>query len=148
MDSRIETYKHIRYVQKYLSRVIMDLMERSRLHDRSKLVSPEVEIFDEFTPKLESSSYNSDEYKGFLAEMKPALDHHYAANDHHPEYFEGGIREMNLIQLIEMLADWKAATLRHKDGDIYKSIEQNQGRFGYSDELKNILIKTAEHLDF
>jgi hypothetical protein len=41
-----------------------------------------------------------------------------------------------------MLCDWKAATLRHDDGDIRRSIEINQERFGYSDELKQILINT------
>ena len=31
-------------------------------------------------------TYGSDEYKACLTEMKPALDHHYAANRHHPEH--------------------------------------------------------------
>ena len=39
-------------------------------------------------------------------------------------------------------------TLRHDDGDILKSIELNQERFGYSDEIKHILINTAHQLDF
>jgi hypothetical protein len=46
-----------------------------------------------------------------------------------------------------MFCDWKAATLRHKDGDIIKSIEQNQKRFGYSDELKAIFLNTAGLLE-
>jgi len=52
------------------------------------------------------------------------------------------IEYMNLIDIIEMLCDWKAATKRHNDGDIKKSIEINQKRFGYSDELKSILLNT------
>lgn len=142
MDSRPETRKHIELVRHYIAQVCFDLVDRSNNHDQSKLTSPEVEIFDEFTPKLAASTYGSDEYKGFLAGMKVGLDHHYAANDHHPEHFPGGIGEMNLVQLTEMLCDWKAATLRHKDGDIRRSIEQNQQRFGYSDELKRILLNT------
>ena len=50
---------------------------------------------------------------------------------------------MNLIDMLEMICDWKAASERHADGDILKSIEINQKRFGYSDDLKNILINTA-----
>jgi len=50
---------------------------------------------------------------------------------------------MNLIDLCEMISDWKGATLRHNDGDILKSIELNQKRFSYSDELKQILINTV-----
>lgn len=53
---------------------------------------------------------------------------------------------MNLIDIIEMLCDWEAATKRHKDGCIYKSIEHNQQRFGYSDEIKQILINTIHFL--
>lgn len=170
MDSRIETYKHIRTVQCYLRDVIKELLQRQIEHDESKLHSPEVEIFDEFTPKLADSTYGSDEYKSYLAGMKPALDHHYLMNSHHPEHYSftvcdqcgqtdaepctcGGPRtekcdvgRMNLIDLIEMLCDWKAATLRHKNGDLSRSIDINQKRFGYSDEMKSILHNTARLL--
>ena len=81
-----------------------------------------------------------------LAAMKPALDHHYAANSHHPEHYEKGILGMSLLDLIEMLCDWKAATHRHKDGDIRRSIEINQQRFGYSDSLKQIFLNTVSVL--
>ena len=53
---------------------------------------------------------------------------------------------MNLIDLLEMICDWKASSERHADGDIFKSIEINQKRFGYSDDLKNILMNTATFL--
>ena len=54
---------------------------------------------------------------------------------------------MNLIDVLEMIVDWKSSSLRHNDGDIFKSIETNQKRFGYSDELKSILINTAKWLE-
>lgn len=53
---------------------------------------------------------------------------------------------MTLIDLLEMLCDWKASSERHTDGDIYRSIEINQSRFGYSDELKTILKNTIDYL--
>jgi hypothetical protein len=67
---------------------------------------------------------------------------------HHPEHYSNGIQGMSLLDVIEMLCDWKAATMRHADGDLSKSIEINQKRFGYSDELKSILINTAIELKF
>jgi hypothetical protein len=146
MDSRIETYRHIRMVQCYLRDVIKELLQRQIEHDESKLHSPEVEIFDEFTPKLADSTYGSEEYKQYLAAMKPALDNHYLMNSHHPEHYHNGISGMSLIDLIEMLCDWKAATLRHKDGDLARSIEMNQQRFGYTDEMKSVLTNTARLL--
>ena len=48
--------------------------------------------------------------------FKPAIDHHYANNRHHPEHWPNGINDMTLMDLIEMLADWKAATARNKNG--------------------------------
>lgn len=147
-DSRTDTYQHIQTVQYYLTEVIRDLLDRAMLHDQSKLKSPEVELFDEYTDKLAKTTYGSDEYKGFLAKMKPALDHHYATNRHHPEHYVNGVKDMTLIDLIEMLVDWKAASLRHNDGNILKSVAHNQGRFGYSDELKQILLNTVNYLGY
>jgi len=74
--------------------------------------------------------------------MNVALGHHYAKNRHHPEHFARGTKDMNLIDLIEMFCDWKAATMRHNDGNLEKSIEKNQTRFGMSEELTEIFKNT------
>jgi hypothetical protein len=76
--------------------------------------------------------------------MKPALDHHYAKNRHHPEHFKNGINEMNILDIIEMLADWKAATIRHNDGNLRKSIEHNAKRFGIDTQLTRILMNSMD----
>lgn len=106
-----------------------------------------VEAFDEFTARLRGLTYGSDEYRACLAAMKPALDHHYSQNSHHPEFRATGIRGMTLLDLAEMLCDWKAATMRHADGDIRRSIEINQARFGYSDELKQIFLNSLDEIE-
>lgn len=146
-DSRPDTLEHIGKVQDQLAAAIYSLQNRARVHDRSKLKEPEVSVFDRVTPQLQGSTYGSDEYKQFLADMKPALDHHYAKNSHHPEHFGNGIHGMNLLDLLEMLCDWIAATKRHDDGDIRRSIEINQERFGYGDEIKGLLLNTLEELE-
>ena len=146
IDSKIETEKHIENVRILLYDVIVELVKRSNNHDHSKLFDPEKSIFDEYSPKLKETTYGSYEYNNYLKEMKVALDHHYSVNPHHPEYFENGIKDMNLIDLIEMLVDWYAASKRHDDGDIYKSIEFNQQRFNYGDELKQIFINTIKDI--
>ena len=146
-DSRFKTMRHIETVRNYLNFCIQDLQMRAVAHDQTKLQDPELPIFDEMTPKLRSCTYGSDEYKGFLKQMQVALDHHYAEYPHHPEHFKNGIKDMTLLDVLEMLVDWKSSTLRHDDGDIMKSIEINQKRFGYSDELKQIFINTAQYLN-
>ena len=145
-DSRPDTHEHIAQVRGLVLGVAADLTERAHRHDRSKLEPPEVEVFDRVTPRLAESTYGSEEYKGFLADMGEGLAHHYAVNDHHPEHFrgEGSIDAMNLIQLTEMLCDWIAATRRHEDGDIHRSIDQSAERFGYGDELRRLLHNTVD----
>lgn len=142
-----DTKDHINQVREFLLIMLNELSERAINHDKSKLESPEIEIFTEYTPKLKDSTYGSEEYKGFLKEMNVALNHHYANNSHHPEYYTEGIRGMDLLDIVEMFCDWKAATMRHADGDIYKSIEYNQKRFGYSDDLASIFRNTARLFD-
>lgn len=146
-DSRPDTKAHISVVRSFMLRVLDNLESRAARHDKSKLESPEVEVFDEFTPKLKSSTYGSPEYAAFLEGMGVGLKHHYAHNDHHPEHFTNGIHDMNLMQLTEMLCDWLAAVQRHDDGDIRKSIEINAERFGYGDEIQRLLTNTVGALE-
>jgi len=171
-----DTKEHISQVREFMMIVANQIIQRALVHDKSKLESPEVEIFTEYTPKLKSSTYGSDEYKGFLKGMGKALKHHYENNSHHPEHYkkyvcngcfkefkqmpnhcnvcmysqfqeEPDITQMNLLDIIEMFCDWKAATMRHNDGDIRKSIELNQKRFRYSDDLKKIFENTITILE-
>jgi hypothetical protein len=53
---------------------------------------------------------------------------------------------MDLIDIIEMLADWKAATERNADGSLAKSIVGNAKRFGYTPEFGRLLARTAVNL--
>lgn len=146
-DSKSDTLEHIRRVNDLLIVVCTNLAQRARVHDNSKLVEPEKSTFDACTIKLKSIPYGSDEYKAALAELKPALDHHYAANSHHPEHYANGVCGMSLFDLVEMLMDWKAATERMKDGgDIWRSLEINQGRFKIDAQLQQILENTVREM--
>ena len=137
-----DTWTHIHNVQRRLLRVVEILIRRAHMHDQSKLMPPEVSIFTEFTPKLAASTYGSPEYEQFRKEMGPALAHHYAKNSHHPEHYKDGINDMDLLDLVEMLCDWKAATERHNDGNINKSLEINAKRFGIETQLAKVLDNT------
>jgi hypothetical protein len=141
-----ETMLHIQRVRNLLNLVVTNLIKRGELHDQSKLNHPEVEYFTQFTSKLSSTTYGSEEYKRIKDELAPALEHHYANNRHHPEHHKDGINDMTLMDLIEMFVDWKAASERHNDGNIKKSIEVNANRFGLSSQLTRIFENTAREL--
>lgn len=161
-ETNKKTLEHINEVRAAIVVMMEELEQRATVHDQSKLERPEVEIFTKYTPKLAGCTYGSDEYKRYLEEMKPALDHHYFNNRHHPEYWcfeangdyypehlENGnaVGSMNLIDVLEMVCDWYAAGKRHNDGDIMKSIEINEKRFGLSPQLVSILKNTARLLE-
>lgn len=191
-DSTNDTNIHRLRVKSLIWDAIVELDDRANKHDRSKLMSPEKELFDEFTPKLAGCTYGSDEYKEFLKGLKVALDHHYTNNSHHPEHYplwkcpvckkikqesdtwvndngnrfcldcSGGhaiyevelmeynkiisVNGFDLFDLIEMFFDWKAASERHNDGNILKSIEINTKRFNLSEQIVSILTNTAKRL--
>ena len=146
-DSRPDTLLHSLRVGELMVEMIQEAVHRSVRHDRSKIEPPEVELFDLMTPQLKTLVYGSPDYVASLALLKPALDHHYAVNRHHPEHFgTRGINAMTLVDLVELIADWKASTERMGGtGDLRQSIKINMARFGIGDQLAGILLATAEH---
>ena len=146
-ECRTATKEHKNKVHYYLTLFTNMLQKRGINHDNSKLESPEIEIFAEFTPSLGDSEYGKKSYNDNLEKMKQALEHHYANNRHHPEHFKNGINDMNLVDICEMFCDWKAASERQKNGNLLKSIEINAERFKCSPQLKRIFENTAKMLD-
>ena len=148
-DSTIQTMKHkFRIIELMSEYAIPEILHRANIHDNSKLEDPEKSYFDEFTKNLSKLTYGSEEYKQSIEKLKPALEHHYANNSHHPEHYKNGIDDMNLFDLIEMFFDWKAASERHNDGNLNKSIEINGTRFNMSEQLIKIFENTAKYLGF
>ncbi len=141
-----ETMKHIARVGTLCDHVAVEILARGRDHDRSKLESPEMEAFAIVTPRLASQVYGTEEYKASLREIRPAIQHHYSLNRHHPEYHANGLRDMTLIDLMEMLADWKASSERGKDGSLAVSLPQQRDRFKISDDIYAVLENTATAL--
>lgn len=133
------TAAHIRKVGDYLTDRATEIMKRAVSHDASKWSEEESPLFEEATPKLADLTYGSPEYKESLDSIRPAIDHHNRVNSHHPEHYPQGIDGMDLLDLVEMVCDWKAASERHADGDIRVSLEKNRERFGISDQLMNVL---------
>lgn len=162
------TAQHIRTVGLYLAGAIQNLTRRAVIHDQSKWSPEEWPAFEDSTPKLAGLTYGSEEYKAALRAIKPALEHHYKANSHHPEHFEslcaqcgntesdpcicggprlpGGVNQMSLFDVIEMLCDWKAASERHNNGSIVASIKHNTERFNLSPQIVALLENTAREM--
>ncbi len=140
------TRTHILKVQENISSICSELTNRGLAHDRSKFTEEESDLLSAYYPKLKKSTFMSADYLGFMEYLKPALTLHYQRNRHHPEHFKNGMEDMNLIDILELLCDWYAATKNHNDGNILVSIEVNQKRFGYSDSFKEMLKSTCRYM--
>lgn len=140
-----DTRKHIEQVATFLSAFIGALRQRAIDHDRSKFEEPERSAYAVVIPKLAGLEYGSEEHKKVLGLMKPAIRHHQQSNRHHPEWHgrATGVAGMDLVDVVEMVADWKAATIR-SGGDFKKSLKVSLKRFGIGDELASVIANTAE----
>lgn len=130
-----------------MTQVVSLLMTRAIVHDNSKFSPEEFDLFEKTTAKMKDMEYGSDEYKASLKSIKPAIDHHYAVNSHHPEHYDNGINGMDLLDVVEMVCDWMAAVQRNKNGDIYESLKINKERFNIDDQLYSILVNTVLSLE-
>jgi hypothetical protein len=148
-DSKQDSITHISLVRHKIIEVIANLTARGQLHDYSKIEEPEKSMYDEYIPNLREPEkefgYGSPQYEQAVRQMSEVMHHHFAANSHHPEHYPNGINGMSLLDLIEALADWKAAS--QKSGQPL-NIEANKRRFGISDQLAEILQNTVREMDW
>lgn len=138
-----ETLKHVNEVRQNIWNMIRNLDQRAAVHDASKFEEPERSLFASHTTKLGKTEYGTEEYRRLLDEVGVAIQHHYSKNTHHPEHWPNGIADMDLLDLVEMLCDWIAATRRNKNGNIHRSIEHNRERFDMSPQLAQIFTNTV-----
>lgn len=141
----IDTADHIDKVQGRIAEVIGLLRARAANHDASKRAEPERTGYAALQVNLRDIRYGTPEYRQALDAARPVIEHHYAANDHHPEHYPNGIAGMSLLSLLEMLCDWKAAGERTKDGSMRQSLDVKRSSIGLAD-LYNILENTAREL--
>ena len=117
------------------------LMWRALIHDVSKFSRAEAPTFASATPRLKDLTYGSAAYMENLERLDGALEHHYRHNSHHPEHYQDGVRGMDLLDVVEMLCDWRAAVKMYPDGDIKASIEYSGARFG----LEGVMTRVLQH---
>lgn len=145
-SSEKDTIDHIEKVDENLKAVTRNLTIRRYEHDASKLEEPELSGYAALHGRLATVEYGTEEYRQVLRDGRDTIQHHYAHNRHHPEHWPLGVNSMSLLDIIEMLADWKAASERTKNGSLTKSLEVNIKRFEIGEQLAGIMINTAREL--
>lgn len=131
-----EIQAHIEKVRLNLAAFCEELQKRAAVHDESKLSGDELPIYEavDATPR---EPFGTPAYYERLKRLKPALDHHYAENDHHPEHYENSVAGMNLAALVEMFCDWRASSQ-----DMEKSVNHCCDRFNIPPMLRQIFLNS------
>lgn len=145
MDFKSATMEHKTRVSIKMSALAREITRRGNVHDNSKFKTPEVEIYSAHFNELNNAKYGSPEYDKALDNIKPALNHHNAENDHHVQHFENGIFEMNLVQILEMLCDI-SVTAEAKGEDAVYNLPTWMQRNHIPENYYRILRNTLEHI--
>ena len=130
---------------KYLAPIIQELVLRAVNHDDSKLKDGELPAYASAQESFETTPFGTPEYQAIKDGIMPTIKEHYKKNSHHPEHYENGIAGMDLVDLIEMLCDWKSATKNHDVGStMKKSIEFAVKKYNISTDLASVLYNTSK----
>jgi hypothetical protein len=141
------TINHVHRVKALLDGFRDELQLRGDRHDLSKLDPVEagpLQTMQDLIDTEGQAPFGSDEYRRRTALLGPMLAHHYANNSHHPEHYPDGVAGMDLFDIVEMFADWKAASERGHDSQMGLSycIE----KYAIPPMLASILRNTADRL--
>jgi len=148
MDVLCDTLLHISEVKAGLEKICSELKLRGLIHDSTKLQEPEFSSFVSTRPRFKQVNYGTPEYQKLTDEIKPAIDHHYENNRHHTVFFKNGINDMNLIDILEMISDWKAAERRSPDKKLIDTLGYAYKKYGISEQLAEIITNTLHYLNW
>lgn len=148
-DAKVITRKHIDRVGELGREFIARLGHRLDTHDQSKLEPQEIIPLQELEDLREregDAAFGTPEYERRKGLLGPMLAHHYANNSHHPEHYQDGVAGMDLLDLVEMFVDWRAASERGNEPamNLTFAIE----KYKIEPQLASILRNTADRLGY
>jgi hypothetical protein len=145
-DFLCDTMLHVSEVQENLEQISSELRKRAFAHDRTKFQALEFDSFVSTREDFKKANYGTPEYQKCCDIVQPALDNHYSNNRHHTGYHKNGIYDMNLIDILEMLADWKAASRRSPTQTFKESLPKCYKKYNINETLQKIIETTLKDL--
>jgi len=142
----ITIIRHINLVQRFMNRIAQALEKRALIHDQSKFSEDEFGGFVQINRIAREHKYGSPEYKESLKQVD-AVEKHYSRNSHHPEYHPGGVGDMSLFDIIEMVCDWKAAAETYSQSTLEESLPIQVERFKLTPEQVYLVKLIVRELD-
>ena len=126
---------HIAEFQQAIDTITEKLKTRAKTHDASKLKEPELTQYTEAEEKLEKFKPGSPEYLKIRDKYDIILSKHFTKNPHHPEHFKNGFNDMSILDLLDVLTDWR---LDCGDGDWNKFVDDRRDYYRMDDQVVRI----------
>ena len=145
-DFICDTILHVSEVAENLEAMASQLRQRGLSHDRTKFQALEFDAFVSTREQFKKANYGTQDYQDCVAAVRPAVDNHHENNRHHTDYHKNGINDMTLIDVMEMLADWKAAARRSPDRKFEDTLEYAKNKYAIDDQLFKIIVNTLKSL--
>lgn len=133
--------KHRESVRNKLNFLASELVKRAEKHDESKLMQPELNWLIQMD-KEPRYQYGTPEYFDKMEKWQNFFKHHYAENRHHPDHFQNGIYDMNIVDICEYITDIISYYDEMHVDDALKTLEAQKERFGFDEQLYQILKNT------
>ena len=144
-DERLKQHK--KGVKNYLEIISMLLNSRALTHDNSKSSNEEYKYYKMANSVNRNNFKTYEEYLDFIKPtLNKGLKHHYENNRHHPEYFDNGIEDMTLIDVLEMIADWYIS-IKQNGKELDNEIKYNFDKYNVSEQLRKIIMNTYKYID-
>lgn len=126
-----------------------ELALRASSHDRSKFSEPELTPYIWLTWKYHCE-WNNIPFKlpiGMDQKIRDAKFHHFSNNRHHPEW-HFDLNDMTIVDLIEMVCDWKAAGQEFGEKSLVGYANRVLGKKLHFDQKKiNLIYKLIHKID-
>jgi len=124
-----------------------ELRKRGLAHDRTKFQSFEFDRFLSGWEDFKKTDYGTEKYNESPDKVTEAREHHHENNRHHVGFYENGVEGMNLIDVLEMLSDWKAAARRSPNLNLEQTLDKAFDLYGIKDEqLRKVILNTFKYL--
>ena len=137
--------RHIMTVQLILRTLAREMLNRADAHDLSKLGPDEFGGMIAIDRIADKCGLNSPEYMAALS--GGAIQLHVSRHSHHPEYHVSGVQNMSLLDIVEMVCDWKAANVLRGHPEWNESVRMMSERLGLSSEQIYLINLIASELD-
>jgi hypothetical protein len=122
-----------------------ELVKRMYCHDNDKISDDIIfDVYEEYNSKLRAEKYDSPMFKEYARIMHPGVVRHTSKERHH--FYDRNNpmenKEVDLIDLIEVLSDWVGATQRDKNINIESALEHNFNKYNIPEDFRTLMMNT------